>query len=300
MLEAINNLGSFELKKIIVLCASALLWTASHAAETLAVLPIKSISDQASSDMAPAVYELVSQAFAKVRRFSVVERGQLATVLNELKLQNSGIIDENTAASIGQQAGAKRVVLTTLTGTTGSRLDDQYDKQGRVIGRKEVYLTNLAVSARFVDVQTGIVGKTLEVKGGAWADSVPQAKQSALSDLRTKLDRELVNNFPLGGYVIKTVGSDSYLIDIGSESGVANEDVFLIYSEGEDILHPVNGKVIKGERKVVGEGQVIAVQQELATIKITKADGPIVVGQSKVESKPKARGFWEALKDLGT
>jgi hypothetical protein len=169
-----------------------------------------------------------------------------------------------------------------------------------VIGHKQVYLTNLAVSARFVDVQTGIIGKTIEVKGGSWADSVSQAKQSSLADLRTKLDRELANSFPLGGYIIKAVDSSSYLIDIGSESGVAVDDAFLVFTEGEDILHPVTGKVIKGERKVIGEGQVVAVQQELATIKVTKANAPVVVGQAKVETKPKARGFWEAVKDFGT
>ena len=47
--------------------------------------------------------------------FPLVERGQLDTVLGELKIQDTGLIDPKTAARIGQQTGCNFILIGSIS-----------------------------------------------------------------------------------------------------------------------------------------------------------------------------------------
>src|ERR1017187_8708394 len=117
MFTSSRYLLAFSMRMLIL---ATMLFCASPGsnAETLAVLPMQNLGDRSVEQLAPVVFDGLTQALAKTRRFSLVERNQLSRVIAELKLQNSGIVDEQTAAAIGLQSGAKFVMLGTFSGMT--------------------------------------------------------------------------------------------------------------------------------------------------------------------------------------
>lgn len=58
-----------------------------------------------------------SQAFAS-QQFRVTERSALATILEELQLGASGLVDANTASKIGEITGAELLALGTINNLT--------------------------------------------------------------------------------------------------------------------------------------------------------------------------------------
>ena len=68
--------------------------------------------DQAAAD---DVLEDLSTALAKTGTFELVERSQLDKVLQELRIQNSGLIDSATAMKLGKLVGAKAVLIGSIS-----------------------------------------------------------------------------------------------------------------------------------------------------------------------------------------
>ncbi len=79
----------------------------------------------------------------KKEKFAVVERDQVGAALAELKLQQSVNVDASTAAKVGKIVGARTVVI------------GGYQTAGQ----------QLRITARFVDVQTGVVRQTAKATG---------------------------------------------------------------------------------------------------------------------------------------
>jgi hypothetical protein len=86
------------------------------------------------------------------------------------------------------------------------------------------------------------------------------------------------------------------VIDLGKNDGLNEKDEFLVFTRGEDIVHPVTGRIIKGEKTLVTEFKVVSVAEDSAIVKVTGSDVTLVAGMA-LESKPKKRGFFEALND---
>jgi len=87
------------------------------------------------------------------------------------------------------------------------------------------------------------------------------------------------------------------VIDLGKADGIAEKDEFSVFERGEDIVHPVTGKIIKGEKRLVTEFKVVSVSEATAIVKLSGANVSIKPGMA-LESKPKKRGFFEALNDI--
>ena len=77
---------------------------------------------------------------------------------------------------------------------------------------------------------------------------------------------------------------------------VGESDEFVVFERGSDIVHPVSGKVIKGAKKEITEFKVVKVEDDSATVRITGPKVALKPGMA-LESKPKKRGFFEALND---
>lgn len=76
-------------------------------------LPSLTVVDFASdnpNDMTHGVPELISEALVNSGLFDVFERERLATLIQEQNLQVSGMVDANTAISIGKLSGVKYIV----------------------------------------------------------------------------------------------------------------------------------------------------------------------------------------------
>lgn len=170
------------------------------------------------------IVEQMMTTFYNTNRFKLVERTQLEKILAEQSLGMSGVLDASTAAEIGKGIGVDAIVLGNVT-RAGS---------------------NLAIDARLIDTETAqIITAQDELSDGL---TIAQLK-SAIQSLAQKIS----NDLPLlEGYVIGVAGSDLTL-DIGSGKGIKKGMKCIIYSEGEDVVHPITKKVLGKQTTELGE-----------------------------------------------
>lgn len=277
-----------------VLCLSPLAYSAE---DTLAVLPLQNQAHPSLGNQSDAAYQVVTESLLKIKRFTLIERNQLDNLIGEAKLQNSGLIDDMSAVALGKQSGARHVIVGSYSGEVNRVLSNGIVVNG-VRQVVESFPAKLSLSLRMVDVQTGKIENTFSAQATGNKSAPAFSINEALRDLADKLDRVIANAYPSSGYVIKTLSENEYLIDSGKANGTSKGDEFLLFEQGADLVHPVTGKVIKGEKKILGEGEVTQVDQDTSIVKASGLKQPVVIGKTQVESKEKKSGFWEALKDF--
>jgi len=114
----------------------------------IAVMPWKNLSGDASLDwLKLGITETLVADLQKDGGRKVVERAALDQALAELALQASPAVDDSTAARAGKIVGAETVVVGGFQ-ATGS-------------GKKAV----LRLTARFVDVESGVITDTAKIDG---------------------------------------------------------------------------------------------------------------------------------------
>ena len=277
-----------------VAAAAPAVGDAQHPA--IAVLPLRGQAARGFGDPGDAVYQRVTASFFKTRRFTMIERAQLGAILGEGKNQNTVAFDDASAVALGKQVGAKLVVIGSFVANLSHTVDRLTDQQGRVT-ILESYPADVSVSLRMVNVESGNIQEVMDAKGASREGNPAAGTRVALEDLSRKLEREVSNHFPAFGYVIKVLDAKQAMIDLGKADGVAEKDEFAVFERGEDIIHPVTGKVIKGEKKLITEFKVVSVNDDSAIVKITGSSVALKPGMA-LESKPKKRGFFEALNDI--
>jgi TolB-like protein len=136
------------------------------AVDKVAVLDFKTVAMEA--DIGVAAAEILRTEMVQTGAFTVVERDQLAALLNEQKLGAAGLVEPAEAARIGKLAGADKVA------------------QGSAVRLGEV----ITVNVRLIDVETGVVSaaELVQAKG---LDTLPELlRQTArkLAGLATETD----------------------------------------------------------------------------------------------------------------
>jgi curli biogenesis system outer membrane secretion channel CsgG len=234
---------------------------------------------QAAQDM--FVTELVKKG-----SFRVMEREQLAAIMEEKHLTLSGDIDPKTAVKIGKMIGVEYLIAGAVTelgvadrdvnvpgGLFGGRLPSVNVRSQKM---------DAAVDARAFSTSTGEI---------VWADTASESTSDSsvyvagagggVED-RRKLDRLLrpvvvklaeslsqtkLTTSGLGGAtdasgvagkIAKAAGGTIYL-NVGSEAGVKEGDEFDVFRAGEPIKDPDTGEVLGANEQKVGRLKVNAV-----------------------------------------
>lgn len=110
----------------------------------IAVMDFESIGKEVKeNDLGLSVAENVRTGIFKTGKYDVVERNSLMKLLEEQKLQSSGIVDTDTAVNIGKLSGAEKLVAGSVS------------KAGKT----------LTINVRFIDIKTGSVEKAENLTG---------------------------------------------------------------------------------------------------------------------------------------
>ncbi len=113
-------------------------------AKNIAVMPFENITKDAEKNWIGAGFaETLTTKLCKVKEVNLLEREQLSKILDEIKFQKSGLVDESTAVQTGKMYGVEVMVF----------------------GSYQVVGDTLRVSARFVNVETRKVIDTAETTG---------------------------------------------------------------------------------------------------------------------------------------
>ncbi|MEZ4321268.1 MAG: CsgG/HfaB family protein [Myxococcota bacterium] len=100
-----------------------LLETLALATPTLAVADLRNDTGQERLDPAgPGAASMLVTKFTKVGSLQIVERDQLAAVLDELKLSSSGLVDPAAAVKAGRMLGADYLAFGNVIGFSGDAL----------------------------------------------------------------------------------------------------------------------------------------------------------------------------------
>lgn len=144
------------------------------------------------------------QTGAYTNIFNVVERSRFESVLNELQLGQSGIVNEATAAQVGQMLG----VDAMLIGSINVSVQDTWLKEAREDKKKGKYevdceklVAHVSATVRFIKVETGqVIGskdsrqkfEDKKCKGDYGSLATPEA---AVDNCLATIARELVDYF---------------------------------------------------------------------------------------------------------
>lgn len=202
------------------------------------------------------VLNAATDAFVATRRFTMVERNQLDAVFTEKSLQEF----------IGGQVNNKLtdVLGLDLVGVVGYTIDVSKSPKGEPI-------TKCIIDVRLVDVKTASILATLT------SDRLNLLlPPSAPREAGQVLYASIRDAFPPLGYVISVSGKE-VVVDLGSEAGLKKGDELELVQEGEQIIHPVTGKILSAPMKVIGELKVLTASPQVSTCK-AKAKGGVPLG----------------------
>ncbi|OGL40915.1 MAG: hypothetical protein A2043_04620 [Candidatus Schekmanbacteria bacterium GWA2_38_9] len=186
------------------------------------------------------VYDNLITSFENLKvegigRFNLVERAKLDEVLKEQKLSKTPIVDPETAARIGKIVAAEAILIGSIVETKDS----------------------IEIYARLVNSETSsIIGAK---------DVFDQNK--SLPGIKTMTDGlalKFNHHLPLvEGLLIKKNGKEIFA-DIGLNKGLKKEMKFIVFKEGEKLVHPVTGKFLGSDTEPLGEAVIEQVNEDFS------------------------------------
>lgn len=201
-----------------------------------------------ASVLSETVYDNLFNVVVTQGRFDVVERQQLESILQELKLSQTALVDPATAAKTGKIMAAEGMLIGTVTETPQA----------------------LEVFMRFVDVESSVVLAAVDVYG---EELTLQGMRSLMDGMAWKLQR----HFPLVEGLVLDKEGEILLTDLSAKQGIKRYMKLVVYRDGETLRHPRSGKVLHKPDTILGEARITIVSGELskATLLPSKQAGNV-------------------------
>lgn len=172
-----NTIKAIVVFLMVILATSFMAKTAHAEKPSMAVLDFKNTTTAYwwRSGVGRDLSGMLTNELASSKKFSMVERQRLASVLNEQNLADSGRVSDSKAAEIGKMVGAQYLVTATV-----SAFENDVNNTGGGLSYKGISLGGkrekayIAVDLRVVDSITGEVveTRTVEARSGGLGLSV--------------------------------------------------------------------------------------------------------------------------------
>lgn len=195
------------------------------------------------------VAEWLITSLVNTGRFEVVERAQLQKILKEQQMGMTGMVNQETAAKVGELLGVKVIITGSVI-----QIGNTYD-----------------VNARLINVEDGSILKAERIRGTG-LDSIERLMDSLADGIK--------KDFPLEGYVVMVSGKRA-MIDLGRTNGVEAGMKFSALRKGTAVRHPITGKMLPGEDVKIGEMIIQRVERESSWAEIVQQEpGAAVIAGS--------------------
>lgn len=217
----------------------------------------------------------VENGLVQNKNYTVVERASLDRIFRELGLQNSGVVDSNSAIEIGKLAGADYTVLGNIVSADIMAFNNIL---------YEGYKAKVKFAVKIVDNKTGVIlisdiveGTKSEMRNNNVSVSAENLLNGAATEAAHKVLDKLNDLNPLSGTVL-SVNGDLVYFDLGFDDGVKEGDIYTVYKEGKMLIHPVTGEVLGTEEETLGTIKICEVKSNYAVGEIKKKKVPFKTG----------------------
>lgn len=267
---------------------------APQARPVIAVLPADLVVGEDTLLSAESASSMVARNLDATGLFTSVERARIAEVIRESKIQNSGLVKDETAVAMGKLLGARFVVLISgsasaakseevtksLTGlsifssvlsavaaTQGGAAQPAGQASQVTVATHTVWKSHYSLEVRVVDVESGAIQQRMTAKGEGTAKNSIESGSQALAHLDESLRQGFMEAYPLSAKVIEAKGPKRLVIDAGLKRGVRVGDTFALMTRAQSRIHPVTGATIQGEKILLARFEVKEVDTDISTLK---------------------------------
>lgn len=207
--------------------------------------------DKENDPMGKQALDILSSKLAASGKFLLLERGDLASLLEEAKKSDNGL------ATIG----ADYMIIGSITEFGRKNVG----KSG-VFSSTKSQIVEATVAVRLVDVSTGLIIYSDEGKGmaelttrttmgvGGKADYDATLSDKAISEAIGQLVENIINKCtdkPWRTFFL-SYDSDAQLIAGGASQGIKVGDTFIVKTKGKKVKNPQSGVMIELPGKQIG------------------------------------------------
>jgi len=282
-------------KSIFALLAAALLPVVAGAQEksTLAIATIKptasldaSVKADKKLEMNRIIESLNSQLIDRVnatRKFEVVGRSDLDSVIKEQDLGASGNVDAKTAAQAGKLTGAKYLLVTTVDDFQDFVETAKFEGTDRSATKRvfrfsivgKVYDSSTGKLLESANFQTGNdkfkqiqMERNYTVKDGELSDEMMVAVSR---DMAEKIATHVADVIFPAKILIKR--DTEVTINRGEGGGVAVGDTFNVFALGEELIDPDTKESLGREEVKVGKVKITEVDPKMSKAQVLEDTG---------------------------
>jgi len=186
----------------------------------------------------------------------IYTRGELKKVIEEQKLQMSGLVDDNSLVGLGKLAGIRYIATGSISnlGFTSSAVSLMLGATPQM---------EIQLSIRMIDVSTGEIVVSKDISGKYLLDSndyvgvinaIKKAMNNAFEDIRPEFSKQ----FTVRRFILETRSAPAgriALVDMGAKAGLKKDDKLFVYQCREN-KNPLTSVVTCGRMKLPVEGVV--------------------------------------------
>jgi curli biogenesis system outer membrane secretion channel CsgG len=282
------------MKKIYLLLSLLLLIPSCFSQESIptgkkriAVIPFDSQLVR-TTNLGKIVSEMFVTSLVQLGCFDVVERGKLNEIMEEIKLEEGGMVDPSTAVKAGKLLGVDYILTGTIT-----EFGIREEKKGGILGflrnlfgggAKKVSIARVKFDYRIIDVATGKIffadtGEGEEKQSSfsvgvgtdlnKWIAGVGtesrEWEESSFAKATRKAVRNAIGKFsflfsPQGKVIARE--KKTVILDIGAQAGLKEGMVLEVYR-----VHPVkdeSGNIVWVDKTKIGEVKITEVREDKA------------------------------------
>ena len=284
----------------------------------LLVLPSKGLEDTETITM--KVTNIIAGKATELGRFIIIDRTQIASVMSEHVLHQTGIIGEKDILSIGKLASAEVGLIVTVN-TFGQRGVPPKEKENNkkeeneeslfswvvkaVVTdalegdeekeKKDLYADNIQtaimVEVREINMNTGISEKSFQVRASHTGGNLAKSLSITLDKLGTQIALKLKELYKIKTEILEIRGNLATIL-LGEDMGVEPGNIFEVFSH--DMKRTIRDKTIKIPGESKGIVQVKSVSENANISKILREWEQIEPGDNVRELVKQPVGF-----DLG-
>ncbi len=196
--------------------------------ENISVIPFSGWSGGNSQVYSNSLTDKLSSKIINSNRFNVIDRSHLELILEEQRLQLTGLIDENTAMEIGKLLGIHKLVLGSFTRNTSEYHPAEY-KDGKKT-KDAYYSAEVDAVIKMLDMETSLYLQSADASAPGRGATMEIAYQNAIEAIADNILNKFVEYFKIDAFILG-VNKSVISLDRGSELGIKPGMTFGIYAK---------------------------------------------------------------------